>query len=77
MSDAVVGVYYRPTDHEEAEEALHRQLQAASLLQELVLTKDFNHSDICSKSNAARHTEPRRFLQCVEDNFLVKMWTRQ
>jgi len=34
---------------------------------------DFAHSGICCKRSTAKHTQPRRFLQCVEDNFLTQV----
>ena len=34
---------------------------------------DFNHPDICWKSNTARQTESRRFLQSIDDNFLTQV----
>ena len=74
MGDTVVGVYYRPPDQEEeVDEAFHKQLKVASQSQALVLMGDFNYPDICWKSNVARHARSRRFLQCVEDNFLMQM----
>ncbi|XP_048786380.1 uncharacterized protein LOC125686444 [Lagopus muta] len=74
MADTVVGVCYRPPDQEEeVDEAFHKQLEAASRSQALVLMGDFNYPDICWKSNVARHAWSRRFLQCVEDNFLMQV----
>ena len=34
---------------------------------------DFAHSGICCKRSTTKHTQPRRFLQCVEDNFLTQV----
>uniref|UniRef100_A0A672UTJ2 Reverse transcriptase domain-containing protein n=1 Tax=Strigops habroptila TaxID=2489341 RepID=A0A672UTJ2_STRHB len=33
---------------------------------------DFNHSDICWRDGTARHKQSRRFLDCVEGNFLFQ-----
>jgi len=67
----VVGVYYRPSDREElTDEAFLLQLQEASLSQALVLLGDFNHPDICWKSNTASCRQSSGFLECIEDNFL-------
>ena len=67
----VVGVYYRPPDQEELiDEAFFLQLQEASRSQALVLLGDFNHPDICWKSNTASCRQSSRFLECIEDNFL-------
>ena len=49
---ANMGVCYRTPDEEgEVDEAFYRQLEAASQSQALVLMRDFNHPDICWKSN--------------------------
>uniref|UniRef100_A0A8B9FNR1 Reverse transcriptase domain-containing protein n=1 Tax=Amazona collaria TaxID=241587 RepID=A0A8B9FNR1_9PSIT len=34
---------------------------------------DFNHPDICWRDGTARHKQSRRFLDCVEDNFLLQV----
>jgi len=68
--DTVVGVYYRPPDkEEEVDEASYRQPKVPSQSQALVLTGDFNHPDICWKDHTARHTQSRRFLQSINDNY--------
>jgi len=33
---------------------------------------DFNHPDICWEDNTARHMQSRRFLQSIDDNFLMQ-----
>ncbi|GAB0207732.1 hypothetical protein GRJ2_003238900 [Grus japonensis] len=74
MGDTVVGVDYRPPDQEEeVNEAFYRQLEVASQSQALVLMGDFNHPDICWKSNTAKHAQSRRFLQSIDDNFLTQV----
>lgn len=35
-------------------------------------TGDFHHPDIYCISSMARHAQPRRFLQCIEDNFIMQ-----
>ena len=72
MGDTVVGVCYRPPD-QEADEAFYRQLEVASQSQALVLMGDFHLPDICWKSNTASHARSRRFLQSIEDNFLMQV----
>ncbi|GAB0208110.1 PDZ domain-containing protein 2 [Grus japonensis] len=62
-----------PYQEEEVDEAFYRQLEVASRSQALVLMGDFNHPDICWKGNAARHTQSRRFLQNINDNFLTQV----
>ncbi|GAB0195045.1 hypothetical protein GRJ2_001969800 [Grus japonensis] len=34
---------------------------------------DFNHPDICWRDNTAGHKQSRRFLECVDDNFLLQV----
>ena len=70
----IVGVCYRPPDQEErADEALYRQIGAASRSQALVLMGDFSHPDICWRDNTAGHKQSRRFLECIDDNFLLQV----
>ena len=70
----MVGVYYRLPDQEELiDEAFFLQLQEASRSQALVLLGDFNHPDICWKSNTASCRQSSRFLECIEDNFLSQV----
>ncbi|GAB0208218.1 hypothetical protein GRJ2_003287500 [Grus japonensis] len=72
--DIIVGVCYRPPDQgDRADEALYRQMEAASRSQALVLMGDFNHPDICWRDNAAEHKQSRKFLECVDDNFLLQV----
>ena len=71
--DIIVGVCYRPPDQEDqADEALYRQIGAASCSQALVLMGDFNHPDICWRDNTAGHKQSRRFLECVDDTSFSK-----
>ncbi|GAB0179184.1 hypothetical protein GRJ2_000383700 [Grus japonensis] len=70
----IVGVCYRPPDQgDRADEALYRQMEAASHSQALVLMGDFNHPDICWRDNAAERKQSRKFLECVHDNFLLQV----
>ncbi|PKU42606.1 rna-directed dna polymerase from mobile element jockey-like [Limosa lapponica baueri] len=34
---------------------------------------NFNHPDICRKNNIMWHKKSRKFLECVDDNFLLQM----
>ncbi|GAB0183586.1 hypothetical protein GRJ2_000823900 [Grus japonensis] len=52
---------------------LYRQTGAASRSQALVLMGDFNHPDICWRDNAAERKQSRRFLECLDDNFLLQV----
>ena len=49
------------------------QLQEVSHSRALVLMGDFNHPDICWDSGMAGGRQSRRFLESVEDNFLVQV----
>ncbi|GAB0182026.1 hypothetical protein GRJ2_000667900 [Grus japonensis] len=72
--DVIVGVCYRPPDQGDgADEALYRQIGAASRSQALVLMGDFNHPHICWRDNTAGHKQSRRFLECIDDNFLLQV----
>ena len=72
MGDVIVGVYYRPADQEEeVDEAFYKQLKAASQSQVLVLMENFNHPDISWEDHTARHTQSRRSLPSINDNFLT------
>ncbi|GAB0197130.1 hypothetical protein GRJ2_002178300 [Grus japonensis] len=72
--DITAGVCFRPPDQgDRADEALYRQIGAASCSQALVLTGDFSHPDICWRDNAAERKQSRRFLECIDDNFLLQV----
>ncbi|GAB0209788.1 hypothetical protein GRJ2_003444500 [Grus japonensis] len=72
--DIIVGVCYRPRDQgDRADEALYRQIGAASCSQALVLMGDFNHPDICWRGNTAECKQSRKFLECTDDNFLLQV----
>ncbi|GAB0204363.1 hypothetical protein GRJ2_002901900 [Grus japonensis] len=72
--DVIVGVYYRPPDQgDQVDEAPYRQIGAASHSQALVLMGDFNHPSICWRGNTAGHKQSRRFLECIDDNFLLQV----
>ncbi|GAB0203869.1 mitochondrial enolase superfamily member 1 [Grus japonensis] len=72
--DIIAGVCYRPPEQgDRADEALYRQIGAASHSQALVLMGDLNHPDICWRDNAAECKESRKFLECVDDNFLLQV----
>ncbi|GAB0199287.1 mitochondrial enolase superfamily member 1 [Grus japonensis] len=50
-----------------------RQIGAASHSQALVLMGDFNHAVICWRDNAAERKQSRKFLECVDDSFLLQV----
>jgi len=70
----VVGVCYTPPDQgEPTDEAFLLQLQEALRSQSLVLLGDFSHPDTCWKSSTVSNRKSRRFLECMEDNFLSQV----
>ncbi|PKU42231.1 rna-directed dna polymerase from mobile element jockey-like [Limosa lapponica baueri] len=72
--DIMVGVSYRPSNQdEEADEIFYEQLGEDSQLLTFVLVGDFNLPDVCWKYNTAERKQSRRFLECVEDNFLTQL----
>ncbi|GAB0187941.1 hypothetical protein GRJ2_001259400 [Grus japonensis] len=76
MIDHIVGKESNlrpPNQEDQADEALYRQIGAASRSQALVLIGNFNHPDISWRDNTAGHKQPRRFLEQVDDNFLLQV----
>jgi len=70
----VAGVCYRPSDQEEAvDKAFLLQLQEVLRSRAPVLMGDFSHPDICWDSGLAGGRPSRRFLESVQDNFLVQV----
>ncbi len=49
------------------------QLQEGLSSRALVLMEDFNHPDICWDSAMVGGRQSKRFLESVEDNFLVQV----
>jgi len=69
----MVGFSYRQSNQDkEADEIFYKQLREVPQLLDLVLMADFNSSDVCWKYNTAEGKQSRRFLECVEDNFLTQ-----
>jgi len=67
----MVRIYYRPLNQdEETDEIFYKKLGEISQLLAIVLVGHFNLPDICWKYNTAEWKQSRRFLECVEDNFL-------
>ncbi|PKU37805.1 hypothetical protein llap_11889 [Limosa lapponica baueri] len=70
-----VGVCYRPPNQSsEMDEAFYKQLGEISQPFATVLVGDFNLPDICWEYNTADREQSRRFLECVEDNFLMQLF---
>ncbi|KAK4808570.1 LOW QUALITY PROTEIN: hypothetical protein QYF61_009873 [Mycteria americana] len=73
-ADTLLGVCYRPPNQDkEADEAFCKQLAGVSQSLALVLMGNFNLPDVCWKYNTAERKQSRRFLECVEDNFLTQL----
>ncbi|KAK4820811.1 LOW QUALITY PROTEIN: hypothetical protein QYF61_007205 [Mycteria americana] len=73
-ADILLGVCYRPPNQdEEIDEAFYKQLAGVPQSLALVLVGVFNFPDVCWKYNAAERKQSRRFLECVEDNFLTQL----
>jgi len=71
--DIIVRVCYRPPNQEDqTDEALCRQIGAASCSQDLVLLGNFSHRDTCWRDDTAGHKQSRRFLEYIDDNFLLQ-----
>lgn len=62
-----------PYQEEEVEEEFFLQLQEESYLQALILIGAFSHPGISWKSGTANCKQPRKLLECDEDNFLVEV----
>ncbi|GAB0183301.1 hypothetical protein GRJ2_000795400 [Grus japonensis] len=72
--DTIEGVCYRPPNQDDqVDEALYRQIGAASGSQALVLMGALNQPNICWRDNTARHKQSRRFLKCIDDNLLLRV----
>ncbi|KAJ7414786.1 rna-directed dna polymerase from mobile element jockey-like [Pitangus sulphuratus] len=68
-ADILVGVCYRPPNQDEEEDELfYKQLVIVSQSLALVLMGGFNW-----KYNTAEKKQSRRFLECVQDNFLTQL----
>ncbi|TRZ06974.1 hypothetical protein HGM15179_020133 [Zosterops borbonicus] len=73
-ADIILGVCYRPPDQEEEVDNLfYKQLENVSGSSALVLVGDFNLPDICWELNIAEKRQCRKFLECMDDNFLSQL----
>ncbi|GAB0202510.1 hypothetical protein GRJ2_002716600 [Grus japonensis] len=71
--EVIAGICYRPPKQEDrADEALYRQEQP-HVHKPWSSLRDFNHPAIGWRDNAAGHKESRKFLECVDDNFLLQV----
>ena len=75
-ADILVGICYRlPNQDEETDELFYEQLAEAVQSPAFILMGDFNFPDICWEYNIAKKKQSRRFLECMEDNFLMQIIT--
>ncbi|GAB0188296.1 hypothetical protein GRJ2_001294900 [Grus japonensis] len=75
-ADIMVGCCYRPPNQDEkTDEIFYKQLGEVSQSLPIVLMGDFNLPDVCWKYNTKERKQSRRFLECVEDNFLTQLVT--
>jgi len=73
-TEIFVGFCYRlPKQDEEMDEMFYEQLAEVMQSTVLVLKGDFNFPDICWKYNTMQRKQSRKFLECVEDNFLTQL----
>ena len=73
-SDILVGVCYRWLNQdEEIDEVFYKHLAEAARSPALVLMGNFNFPDIRRKYNLVQKKQSRRFLECMEDNFLMQL----
>lgn len=72
-ANTVVGVCYRPSDHgREADEPFYKQLGEVSQSLVLIVGGNFNLPECC-KYNTEERKQLQRFLECVEDNLLMRL----
>lgn len=55
------------------DETFYTYIGADSCPQTLVVMEYFKHLDICWRDKKAGHKTPSRFLECVDDNSLLKV----
>ncbi|TRZ25108.1 hypothetical protein HGM15179_002011 [Zosterops borbonicus] len=73
-ADIVLGVcYHPPHQEEEVDNLFYKQLETVSGSSALVLVGDFNLPDICWELNTAEKRQSRKFLDCMDDNFLSQL----
>ncbi|RMC15026.1 hypothetical protein DUI87_07205 [Hirundo rustica rustica] len=73
-ADILLEVCYRPPRQEEdVDNLFYKQLENVLGAPALVLVGDFNLPDICWELNIAERRQSRKFLECMEDNFLLQL----
>lgn len=69
--------YGLPDQGEPVDEAFLHQLQEASHSHDLILMRDFYHSDVCWEGNRVGCKQSRRLLESAEDKFPEQKATGQ
>ncbi|RMC12608.1 hypothetical protein DUI87_10130 [Hirundo rustica rustica] len=73
-ADILLGACYcPPNQEEEVDNLFYKLLENASGSSVLVLVGDFNLPDICWELNTAEKGQSRKFLECMEDTFLLQL----
>ncbi|KAJ7422101.1 hypothetical protein BTVI_15446 [Pitangus sulphuratus] len=73
-ADILMGAGYRPpNEDDEDNELFYEQLADVSKSPALVLVRDYNLQDVCWELHKAQKRQSRRFLECMEDNFLLQL----
>ncbi|RMC12029.1 hypothetical protein DUI87_11162 [Hirundo rustica rustica] len=73
-ADILLGVcYHPPIQEEEVDNLFYKQLENVSGSSALVLVGDFNLPDTCWELHTAGRRQSRKFLECMEDNFLSQL----
>ncbi|KAJ7425385.1 hypothetical protein WISP_23650 [Willisornis vidua] len=73
-ADILVGVCCRLSNQdEEGEKLFYKQLVDVSKSSALILVGDFIMLDICWEFNRIEERQSRKFLECMEDNFLLQL----
>ncbi|RMC16129.1 hypothetical protein DUI87_08341 [Hirundo rustica rustica] len=62
-----------PNQEEEVDNLFYKQLDNVSGSSALVLVGGFNLPDICWELNTAEKRQSKKFLECMEDNFLSQL----
>ena len=71
-ADTLLEVCCRPPNQdEEVDEVSYKMLAEVLQSLALVFVGDFSLLDICWKYNTAERKQSGRFLECVQDNFLM------
>lgn len=73
-ADIPGGVSYRlPRQYKGTDEVCYKRVAGVSQSLAFVPVGDFNLWDVCWKLNTVKKRQSRRFLECVEHNFLTQL----